>query len=111
MDASLLVSQLAPNSFGRYSSASRFRNARTLAAHPLTRTSESKRHEQLYDAGAVFGFEVPRRARGDNHRTFKSTALVGRGTGDAQRPRHAWQPVSSTIAPPRHCSRISSHLS
>jgi hypothetical protein len=28
---------------------------------------------------AVFGLKVPRRARSDDHRNFKSTALVGRG--------------------------------
>jgi hypothetical protein len=37
--------------------------------------------------------KVPGRARGDDHRNFKSTALVGRGAIEAQRRRHARQPV------------------
>jgi hypothetical protein len=32
---------------------------RDTSQHPLTRTSETKGHEQVFDSGAAYRFEVP----------------------------------------------------
>src|SRR5215216_3541299 len=45
-------------------------------AAPLTRTSEAKGHQQVYDPSAAFRFEVPARVCGRRCRNFKSAALA-----------------------------------
>jgi hypothetical protein len=55
---------------------SRFRNSHYCAA-PSFANFGIEGHWQLYDSSVVFGFEVPKRASGDNDRNFKSSALAG----------------------------------
>jgi hypothetical protein len=36
-----------------------------MSRHPRLRTSESKKRWKIYDSGAAFEFEVPKRTRGE----------------------------------------------
>src|SRR5690349_10619713 len=54
---------------------SRFRSSHHCAAHSFANFG-IKGTLAINDSSAVFGFEVPTRARGHNNRNFKSTALA-----------------------------------
>src|SRR6478609_36430 len=55
---------------------SRIRSSHHCAAHSFANFG-IKGTLAIYDSSAVFGFEVPKQTRGNNHRNFKFTALEG----------------------------------